>query len=586
MSEGLKTQTFKKQHLIDNLVFLGISFNGITSIEYDQNDSPSSMIVKRLFYSEFVDVSKVSYGRFNLLVKQLIDRDGLNEGILFEWLSYLLKIKFPGKTFILLVDELLKLDKVSTTTTSQVRSLLCRLADDEPSLGLLFVVFSTLRLDVMEAEVRASGRKLIAITKLPLLSISDASAMLGQAVKEECTFEDGTRDGFVNTLAEISGGHPRTVEYMRNVIEANDCDPLPLSKVVYDAEHQLRSTYPNNPEIPLSLVETALLGDRVKLSDRAVGSKTYEDLIADGLLIGNEDSSSKNDYAPVLPEIVLYAVAQKFQRLRDMRTFMMFDRYRMDSLSFEEFHVRWEQLRRSLMQQRNGAAADSNQSHKKLTAIYGYNADDYYSASLKEVVVEDSPAPLMIIQATFEDFTYFIQEKRYTTVNRNSRLCLEKDMPGRLFRFPKDHPGSEFFITYEMAVDENKKDILHVHVQNKRSDESSNLKISKMDIDVAWNHIKTFEREVLGNTDESKIVLVLIANRGVNDNCYSALKVSALKGNIILLEENPQKPNRNALSQMYGSQFENLLDDVRKLAKDIKMLPPDYYQPDQSAKDV
>jgi len=365
---------------------------------------------------------------------------------------------------------------------------------------------------------------------------------------------------------------------MRNAIEANEYDPLPLSKVVYDAEQQLRSTYPNITEIPLSLVETALLGDRVKLSDLAIGNKTYEDLIADGVLIGSEDLSSKNDYAPVLPEIILYSVAQKFQRLRDMRTFMMFDRYRMDSLSFEEFHVRWEQLRRSLMQQRNGAAADSNQSHKKLTAIYGYDADDYYSPSLSEVEVEDLAVPLVIFQATpNKDFTYLKREKEYTKVYQNSPLYLEKDQPGRLFRFPKDHAGSEFCITYSKIGDKNGKEVIRVYIQNKRSDEASTLKVSIKDINLAWNHTVTYERGVLGNHDESKYVLVIVGVRGFNENCYPALKDGTLKGNIILLEENPRKPNRNALSQMYGSQFEHLLDDVRKLPKDIKMLPPDYY---------
>lgn len=76
------------------------------------------------------------------------------------------------KCRIALVDEISKIDKLSNGMAEKCRSIICKWLDE----GKLFdgVLFSSLSVDFMTRERSASGRPVLAIATLPLLSASSS----------------------------------------------------------------------------------------------------------------------------------------------------------------------------------------------------------------------------------------------------------------------------------------------------------------------------------------------------------------------------------------------------------------------------
>jgi hypothetical protein len=253
------------------------------------------------------------------------------------------------KRSVILVDEILKTREFGDDFANQCRSALCKLADTQKDICGL-VIFSSLEVDFMIDEVKASGRPMDSVCVLPLLTVTEAFTIMLAGVN--CMFVD--EDHFdadktlcLQQLAYVSGGHPRSIEYIIaecNIVNSSG-GKISLSKVIKRSGKNLAAAY-RMVENYDALVKTVLLGKEVRTTD-VNGSETFVSLVNRGVLLNSFDQYA-NRFVPVCPELFLHAWVNSPRVISDNIRHLLGQildlRGHFTRKRFENVHCDWEQL--------------------------------------------------------------------------------------------------------------------------------------------------------------------------------------------------------------------------------------------------
>ena len=312
------------KELVEGAMFVELDFNhGVsTSIKglagsLDSWDS-SLLPLLRVFHREFLGAE---YAWVVLIKKAIsfVDKspdEASPELIIIDIIRGLLKAKcalLGHENIIVLVDELGKADFLSNDSPDKYRSAICSWSQvDSPHYFAHKVLFSCLDRELMRRETTASGRPIKPATSLPLFNMSESMLFLENQLR--CSFSDSNglpvdRKQVIAFLAMVSGGHPRSLEYLVdgcNVIQLALAD-LNVEAVVIEAGKDLSQAYP--ADLWGDVIKLALLGDLESLPlsyTVPYTNETFESLINRGMLLGSLSDDEDGTIKPVLPEMFLY----------------------------------------------------------------------------------------------------------------------------------------------------------------------------------------------------------------------------------------------------------------------------------------
>ena len=304
------------EELVANTMFVALDLNNdiVNRIEGRSRDlakwDPSLIPLLRVFHNEFLkDYSwPVLIGNVISLSKSSPGAFGANSELMINTIRGLLTVKcalLGHKYIVPLVDELGKTRKLAAKWPGKFRSAICSWSDKGSSLYFVpLSLFSTLDRKLMLSERTESRRPVKAATTLPLFTLSESILYLEDQLR--CSFYfDGfpaDRKQAVEFLAQVSGGHPRSLEYIAG--RCNFAYKRPIADVVAEAGASLSAAYP--VELWDDVIKLALLGNVLPLTYKVPGTKeTIESLINRGMLLGSLDNSDVGIW-PVLPEMYLY----------------------------------------------------------------------------------------------------------------------------------------------------------------------------------------------------------------------------------------------------------------------------------------
>ena len=304
------------EELVANTMFVALDLNNdiVNRIEGRSRDlakwDPSLIPLLRVFHNEFLkDYSwPVLIGNVISLSKSSPGAFGANSELMINTIRGLLTVKcalLGHKYIVPLVDELGKTRKLAAKWPGKFRSAICSWSDKGSSLYFVpLSLFSTLDRKLMLSERTESRRPVKAATTLPLFTLSESILYLEDQLR--CSFYfDGfpaDRKQAVEFLAQVSGGHPRSLEYIAG--RCNFAYKRPIADVVAEAGASLSAAYP--VELWDDVIKLALLGNVLPLTYKVPGTKeTIESLINRGMLLGSLDNIVKKTQ-PVLPEMYLY----------------------------------------------------------------------------------------------------------------------------------------------------------------------------------------------------------------------------------------------------------------------------------------
>ena len=274
------------------LKILVLDFNRSACIEgkvykKDLEEHANLFALSRLFYVTFAKQDIITWDGFLRAVIELIRKK------FSDTLTIFMKDRIKAVTknirCVMLVDEIMKTFEIGQTFSEQVRSSVCRWIDD----GICSVIlFSSLDATFITNEVTASGRVVTAVTTLPLLEHLNSITLLETNIKVRFVDDGGCevdRNVVLKQLALISGGHPRSLEYI-----IDECNRYIDSALKIDLMHVMK-------EVATKLCSACADLAREVEKDGKVGSdnnsETFKDLVTRGVLIDSFQNGS-NSFIP------------------------------------------------------------------------------------------------------------------------------------------------------------------------------------------------------------------------------------------------------------------------------------------------
>jgi len=321
---------------------------------------PELFILFRLYYIEFVDQTKLTWiGFLNTTLEKLSTATKKE-----DFKSYIRRhleerVKSSGCNIsVILVDEILKTQQMSDLEgiefSNLCRSYLCQMADANKDICNL-VIFSSLEVPFMLNERTSSGRPMRAVCTLPLLTFQETFNILTESI--QCNFcnEENisvSRDQYIEQLADVCGGHPRSIEYVISVCNniIDEADRKNLYEIITDASSRLIGAYEPVENYDI-LLKAILLNEEVVAHD-IIGNETYESLVNRGILLnslGDEDINSSK-FIPMCPELFLHAWTHSTYhsslstKMRLLLRQILKLRGHFTRIKFENLHCYWEQL--------------------------------------------------------------------------------------------------------------------------------------------------------------------------------------------------------------------------------------------------
>jgi hypothetical protein len=543
------------------LKILVLDFNRSACIEAkvfkdDLNEHANLFALSRLFYVTFAKQDILAWDSFLRAVIALI-RKGYS-----DTLTTLMRDRIKAMTknirCVILVDEIMKTLEIGRTFSEQVRSSVCRWIDD----GICNVVlFSSLDATFITSEVTASGRVVTAVTTLPLLERLHSITLLETNIKVNFVDDGGCevdREVVFNQLALISGGHPRSLEYI--IDECNKYRDsilkISLMEVMKAAATKLCSACADTKDWRRLFVYIMLAREVKK--DAIVGSddnsETFKALVTRGVLIDSFQDGS-DSFIPTVPELFLHKWLLKAGNDclgSDERRFLdeiLRLRSCFTAIKFEVFHLSWEKLMRYVRQ--------SEPEYSRIPL------NELYCNTLRDNATVAASCPV--------DGRSILNEIRYIS---NARITLE---PNIVYNPQSaENPGWDRLLTMEAfplaeKSRSRKKFIIPVFIQNKFSEDYAKTTLSITDVMKSHKHCMKFLEERVTLADgfhflsrkgkwfsnksqpsESDFILLLVAKREFNTNTIPGSPSNVLFRSIV------------ELGKMYGPALTGFLHSMRQ----------------------
>ncbi len=316
---------------LDNIKFIPISYNTSTSIHGIEATMSKNTIrgaffsLPRIIHSAFLR-NAVNFQTFIIAFFEKFRAADIYE--METELKQLLRSKFPGKKFIMLIDELSKLDQFPPSenqrrASEEVRSYLCSLMDGEDSM-VSFCLFSSLSLLKLGNENifnSGSNRQIFPIGSLSIFSFEQCRNIINNCFEkiQACIHFDNKAkapeslapkllEDSVKRIYILSGGHPRTLDTLLNSVEAaltlpneSRCPTISgLHSFILSKEYIAKNIKIN--ETDYCYVRSVLLATSVKYTDKVPGLNgiTFDVAVKSGQLVGSNDSNSYTPYLPVI----------------------------------------------------------------------------------------------------------------------------------------------------------------------------------------------------------------------------------------------------------------------------------------------
>mmetsp|Transcript_19081 Transcript_19081/g.27479 ORF Transcript_19081/g.27479 Transcript_19081/m.27479 type:complete len:641 (+) Transcript_19081:87-2009(+) len=446
---------------------------------------PGLFILLRLYYVEFVDQSRHPWEE---CINKVLDRlstvdkkESFKEGIRRKLRD---RVAESGCSLsVILVDEIQKTQAMGEGSdgiqfSNRCRSYLCGMADLYQDICNV-VVFSSLDVSFMINETTTSGRPMNSVCTLPLLSYEQTLNILRTEV--QCSFVneediDVDRDQNLKQLADVCGGHPRSIEYVVSVCNSvmGEVNRKDLSYVISSAARRLIGAYRQVDHLDV-LLKAIILGKEVCSSD-LVGDETYESLVNRGVLLNSLDGEGPHKFVPMCPELFLHAWAQSKHVNRDLGRLLrqILDlRGKFTRKRFKNLHCSWEQLIRL-------ARPDKDYEQIPLRDVYCVAQRDYNNMERASESAVSCP-----VDASAE--LTLQQYHKGGMVNAQPNFILS----------PTDDYNTGwdqliFYDAFPSGKPKRRKFILPVFIQNKFSAEGASAKLTIDTVNTSVQHCKNF----------------------------------------------------------------------------------------------
>ena len=265
--------------------------------------------LSRLYYVNFAVQSVVQWVHFLRDAVVPLIRAGFTSSLETLMIEQVKKVRGDSRC-VILVDEIMKVREFGIDFADRVRSIVCCWMDEKLCNTVLF---SSLDVKFVIDERSTSHRPVITATTLPLFQLTASFELLNKSIKAEFVDGEGievNRRTVVEQLALVSGGHPRSLEYIVGI--CNGITRLEGAKniktVIDSAAEMLCSAY-NDVENLWHLLDIVLLAETVekdaKLVDDNPTSETFRSLVTRGILIDSFDGDALR-FMPTVPELCLY----------------------------------------------------------------------------------------------------------------------------------------------------------------------------------------------------------------------------------------------------------------------------------------
>lgn len=204
----------------------------------------------------------------------------------------------------------MKTQELGDAFANQVRSSVCAWMDQKLCD---IVLFSSLDAEFTTNERSTNGRAVVAATTLPLLNSTESAQFLFENINtDNAVFIDA--EGYsldfldvIEQLALISGGHPRSLEYIVDACKAKlkSNTTVSIEDVIKIAANSLCSAY-NGVGNGQRLFNVRLLAEQTEIGacldheDRQ--SETFRSLVNRGILIDSFGEIITDYFVPFSPE--------------------------------------------------------------------------------------------------------------------------------------------------------------------------------------------------------------------------------------------------------------------------------------------
>lgn len=435
--------------------------------------------LSRLYYVNFAVQSVVQWVHFLRDAVVPLIRAGFTSSLETLMIEQVKKVRGDSRC-VILVDEIMKVREFGIDFADRVRSIVCCWMDEKLCNTVLF---SSLDVKFVIDERSTSHRPVITATTLPLFQLTASFDLLSAEIKAEFVDDEGNEVGrgtVVEQLALVSGGHPRSLEYIVGI--CNGITRLEGSKniktVIDSAAEMLCSAY-NDVENLWHLFDIVLLAETVekdaKLVDDNPTSETFRSLVTRGILIDSFDGDALR-FMPTVPELCLYKWVLKgedgdsHEEVRRFLKQILETRWRYTSDQFEIIHSSWEQLMRHVRQ--------GKPKYAKMPLNTLYSIQLRGGAALAASCQVDG-------QSILKEIQYI----------KNTGIVLQ---PNTIYN-PKDpnNPGFDRLIVLEAFPvssegESSQRFLLPLFIENKFSKDDASTKLSIETVTSKYNNCKKF----------------------------------------------------------------------------------------------
>ena len=532
------------------LKFLVLDFNRSACrqakiFKNDFKECPNLFALSRLFYVTFAAQSKLTWIQFLRKAVVPLIRAGLTDE-LGQLMEQQIRIaKGEGKC-VILVDEVLKTRELGVAFAKEVRSSVCDWMDQKLCD---IVLFSSLDAEFIRKERTASGRAVLSITTLPLLKPAESAKFLRENINAVFIDAEGysvNREYIMEQLAVISGGHPRSLEYIIDVCKKNleSNSPIHIEYVIKSAAKALCGAYDDVTNWQ-GLFNVVFLAEQVKkgafLDGKGRKSETFRSLVTRGVLIDSFGEEITDYFVPTLPELFLHTWLLNLgaeclnEEVRRLLGQILETRYKFASVDFEIIHSSWEQMMRHVRQ------GQLKYSRIPLNDLYRLN-----------VTNSSAPAASCLV-----DGSSILREFQYI---KNTKIVLQ---PNTIYNPKyKQNSGWDRLIVLEAfpsGGNSSQRYLLPLFIQNKFNKDNSTTKLKLDDVKKAHNHCMKFVRNriklasgfsLLSTTDDNS-VLLFVAKTDKNNNA-----VTEAPSNILFCFEED-------LKRLYGPTLKSFVNTLQ-----------------------
>ncbi len=483
----------KRKEFYDKVQFIGITFNSKTKYDHNIEKTLSirDLFWSRVFYSEFVDQTAISWSEF--LIKFVIMS---NDDIVF--LKLLINKYKSKELFVFLIDDLTEI--THKPSINHLVSSMQYFQNYHQTPIKISTIFATSDSDIMYPKDTINGSYNRELTKLSLFSIKSSMSILANILNNK-RIEIMMCDKIVNNdiklhaliyLSTISSGHAKSLEYIIDaIVSETNTGGVSLSSIF-----NLAADLYEYPEIfsNINVVKISCFGEKVKLRDLLIDDpekRDVFDLVTNGVILDSLSSRWEGETSPKISLLLMRKWAKLRygkERIANILTNIFNLSNDSSHTSFEQFHGHWEMLYRSL--------------NRGNTTYNSISINNFYK-NPKLVVNKSGVFDTKVDLSNDLEIVYF-EKKDILNIDIN-KVFLPKEKNIASF-------DSLIFVnvTNNDGEKEGNESLLALFIQNIICDVDSNSGFKYNEVKKSITKSKKFLNEQIGNTGTLKIVPVFI----------------------------------------------------------------------------